>query len=186
VQLIDGVSAGMFQALNPLFIVLFAPVFAYLWVYLNKKNIEPNATVKFAMAILFISIGFFSLVVGSGFAGDDFKVSLIFLVVMYLFHTFGELCLSPVGLSMVTRLSIVRIAGLMMGIWFLSSSLAGYVSGLIAGLMSIPTDIVDIQNKRAVSLEIYSSNFETLGMLALVVSLFLFLISPIVSKYMKD
>jgi POT family proton-dependent oligopeptide transporter len=125
-------------------------------------------------------------VVGSGFAGDDFKVSLIFLVVMYLFHTFGELCLSPVGLSMVTRLSIVRIAGLMMGIWFLSSSLAGYVSGLIAGLMSIPTDIVDIQNKRAVSLEIYSSNFETLGMLALVVSLFLFLISPIVSKYMKD
>ena len=186
VQLIDGVSAGMFQALNPLFIVLFAPVFAYLWVYLDKKNIEPNATVKFAMAILFISIGFFSLVVGSGFAGDDFKVSLIFLVVMYLFHTFGELCLSPVGLSMVTRLSIVRIAGLMMGIWFLSSSLAGYVSGLIAGLMSIPTDIVDIQNKRAASLEIYSSNFETLGMLALVVSLFLFLISPIVSKYMKD
>jgi POT family proton-dependent oligopeptide transporter len=87
---------------------------------------------------------------------------------------------------MVTRLSIVRIAGLMMGIWFLSSSLAGYVSGLIAGLMSVPTGIVDIQNKRAASLEIYSSNFETLGMLALVVSLFLFLISPIVSKYMKD
>ena len=122
VQLIDGVSAGMFQALNPFFIVLFAPVFAYCWVYLNKKNIEPNATIKFAIAILFISIGFFSLVVGSGLAGDDFKVSLVFLVVMYLFHTFGELCLSPVGLSMVTRLSIARIAGLMMGIWFLSSS----------------------------------------------------------------
>ena len=87
---------------------------------------------------------------------------------------------------MVTKLSIARIAGLMMGIWFLSSSLAGYVSGLIAGLMSIPTDIVDMQNKSAASLKIYSSNFETLGILALVVSFFLFLISPIVSKYMKD
>ena len=105
---------------------------------------------------------------------------------MYLFHTFGELCLSPVGLSMVTRLSIARIAGLMMGIWFLSSSLAGYVSGLIAGLMAIPPDITDIGNKRAASLEIYSSNFETLGILALVVSFFLFLISRVVGKYMKD
>ena len=81
------------------------------------------------------------LVVGAQFAGDDFKVNIFFLIIMYLFHTFGELCLSPVGLSMVSKLSIGRIAGLMMGMWFLSSSLAGYVSGLIAGIMSVPENI---------------------------------------------
>ena len=98
VQLIDGISAGMFQALNPFFIVLFAPVFAYFWVGLNKRNMEPNAAVKFAFAIMFVGAGFFSLVVGSNLLVSDFRINVTFLVIMYLFHTFGELCLSPVGL----------------------------------------------------------------------------------------
>jgi len=186
VRLIEGFSAGMFQALNPFFIVVFAPLFAYFWVYLSKKNIEPNTAVKFAIAILFIGIGFFSLVVGSFFVGTDYKVNLIFLVVMYLCHTFGELCLSPVGLSMVSRLSVTRIAGLMMGVWFLSSSLAGYVSGLIAGLMSISGTSRSAQDETAASLVIYISNFETLGILALAVAAILFSISPLINRYMKD
>ena len=81
------------------------------------------------------------------------------------------------GLSIVSRLSIPRIAGLMMGVWFLSSSLAGYVSGLIAGLMSIPAIAQNVDNKGALSLEIYVSNFKTLGILAMVVASILFLIS---------
>ena len=161
VDLIDGVSAGMIQALNPFFIVVFAPVFAYFWVVLNRRKLEPNAAVKFSFAILFLGIGFFSLVLGSNLVGPDYKVSIIFLVVMYLFHTFGELCLSPVGLSMVSKLSIPRIAGLMMRS-VSSSSLAGYVSGLIAGLMSIPPETANIQNMSAISLDIYISNFKVL------------------------
>ena len=141
VNTVGELPAGMFQALNPFFIVLFAPVFAYLWAYLAKKNIEPNTGIKFALAILLVGVGFMALVLGANFADKNFKVDLIFLVVMYLCHTFGELCLSPVGLSMVSRLSVTRIAGLMMGIWFLSSSLAGYVSGLIAGLMAVPNEV---------------------------------------------
>ena len=92
-----------------------------------------------------------ALVLGANFADKNFKVDLVFLVVMYLCHTFGELCLSPVGLSMVSRLSVTRIAGLMMGIWFLSSSLAGYVSGLIAGLMAVPNDVSPAESDAAIS-----------------------------------
>ena len=147
---------------------------------------EPNAAVKFAFAIMFVGAGFFSLVVGSNLLVSDFRINVTFLVIMYLFHTFGELCLSPVGLSIVSRLSIPRIAGLMMGVWFLSSSLAGYVSGLIAGLMSIPAIAQNVDNKGALSLEIYVSNFKTLGILAIVVASILFLISPILGRYMRD
>ena len=177
-------SAGMFQAFNPLFIVVFAPMFAYLWIFLGKRNLEPDPGTKFAIAILFVGIGFMALVLGAQFAGDDFKVNILFLIIMYLFHTFGELCLSPVGLSMVSKLSISRIAGLMMGMWFLSSSLAGYVSGVIAGIMSVPKEI-DSVNQREISLTIYTQNFESLAFIAFAVAILLFLLSPIIKKYIK-
>ena len=93
--------------------------------------------------------------------------------------------LSPVGLSMVSRLSLARIAGLMMGIWFLSSSLAGYVSGLIAGLMAVPNGGSFNQDNAAISLEIYSSNFESLAILSIVVASALFLINPLIKKFMR-
>ena len=182
----ESLPAGMFQALNPFFIVLFAPVFAYLWVFLGKKNIEPNVGIKFALAILLVGIGFLALVLGSNYADSTFKVNLIFLVVMYLCHTFGELCLSPVGLSMVSRLSVTRIAGLMMGVWFLSSSLAGYVSGLIAGLMAVPTVGSLDEGDSAISLQIYSSNFEKLAILSIIVASILFLINPLIKKYTRN
>ena len=178
--------AGMFQALNPFFIVLFAPVFAYLWAYLAKKNMEPNTGIKFALAILLVGVGFMALVLGANFADKNFKVDLIFLVVMYLCHTFGELCLSPVGLSMVSRLSVTRIAGLMMGIWFLSSSLAGYVSGLIAGLMAVPNKLSPAESDAAMSLGIYSSNFEKLAILSVIVAICLFLINPLIKRYLTN
>ena len=182
----EVLPAGMFQALNPFFIVVFAPIFAFFWTYLGKKNIEPNAGIKFATAIFLVGIGFLALVLGAKFADSSFKVNLIFLVLMYLCHTFGELCLSPVGLSMVSRLSLARIAGLMMGIWFLSSSLAGYVSGLIAGLMAVPNDVSPTESDAAISLEIYSSNFEILAVLSVIVAICLFLINPLIKRYLTN
>ena len=181
----DTLSAGMIQALNPLFIVIFAPVFAWLWVFLGKRNIDPHPGYKFGIAILLVGLGFFSLVIGKDFSGDSFKVPLLFLAAMYLFHTFGELCLSPVGLSMVTKLSIPRIAGFMMGVWFLSSSLAGYVSGIIASSMAISKKSLESIENPSATLNNYIANFEALSTLSLAFGLFLLILTPIMKKYLK-
>ena len=181
----NTLSAGMIQALNPLFIVIFAPVFAWLWVFLGKRNIDPHPGYKFGIAILLVGLGFFSLVIGKDFSGDSFKVPLLFLVAMYLFHTFGELCLSPVGLSMVTKLSIPRIAGFMMGVWFLSSSLAGYVSGIIASSMALSKKSLESIEDPSATLNNYIANFEALSTLSLAFGLFLLILTPIMKKYLK-
>ena len=101
---------------------------------------EPSAPLKFGLAIFQVGFGFAILVYGSSFAGPDGKVAVIWLALMYLFHTTGELCLSPVGLAMVTRLSVSQVSGMMMGVWFLSSSFAAYLGGVIAGAMAIEGD----------------------------------------------
>ena len=181
----DTLSAGMIQALNPLFIVLFAPVFASLWAFLGKRNIDPHSGYKFGLAILLVGLGFFSLVIGRSFSDDAFKIPLLFLALMYLFHTFGELCLSPVGLSMVTKLSIPRIAGFMMGVWFLSSSMAGYVSGIIASSMALSKKSFESIKDPSVTLDNYITNFESLSILSLAVGFFLLILTPIMKKYLK-
>ena len=181
----DTLSAGMIQALNPLFIVLFAPVFAWLWVFLGKRNIDPHPGYKFGIAILLVGLGFFFLVIGKGFADESFRIPILFLAAMYLSHTFGELCLSPVGLSMVTKLSIPRIAGFMMGIWFLSSSLAGYVSGIIASSMALSKESFDSITDPSATLNNYIANFEALSILSLAVGFFLLILTPIMKKYLK-
>ena len=169
-------SAGMFQALNPFFIIILAPVFASVWFFSSKKGFEPSIPKKFSLALVQVGLGFAVLVLGATYAGPDGKVAVIFLVIMYLFHTMGELCLSPVGLSMITKLSVAKIAGLMMGVWFLSSSFAAYVSGWIAGLMALkPIDGKIIQGVE--SLAIYINVFEKLAIVAICSGIFLFLIS---------
>ncbi|MDX2234521.1 MAG: peptide MFS transporter, partial [Hyphomonadaceae bacterium] len=127
-----AMTAAQTQSFNAGFIVLLAIPFASMWVWLAKRKMEPSTPVKFALALLQVALGFFILVAGAQFAGDDYKVPLIFLVLLYLFHTTGELFLSPVGLSMITKLSAARVVGLMMGVWFLSSSLAHILAAIIA------------------------------------------------------
>ncbi len=176
-------TAGMFQSLNPLFIILFAPVFAFAWVKLAQADLEPSTPMKFGLGILQVGLGFAVLLVGAALAGPDGKVAVVFLALMYLLHTTGELCLSPVGLSMVTRLSVAQVGGMMMGVWFLSSSFAAYVAGIIAGAMAIGSDGADVAIGVA-SLGIYTDVFEKLAMLAVGLGLFLMMISPFLAKRM--
>jgi POT family proton-dependent oligopeptide transporter len=128
------VPASWFQSVNAIFIILLAPVAGWTWIKLGKHN--PSAPAKFGIGLVFLGLGFVWLAWGSSFLqGELAKVGMSWLVITYLLHTIGELCLSPVGLSNVTKLSPKRFVGQMMGIWFLGSSLGNLIAGLSAGLL---------------------------------------------------
>ena len=123
--------ASWYQSLNALFIIALAPVFAWLWIWLGSK--EPSSPTKFACGLLFVSLGFAVMILAALAAGNGTLVSPMWLVLTYLLHTIGELCLSPVGLSAMTKLAPERVTGLVMGVWFLGPSIANYISGRLAG-----------------------------------------------------
>ena len=131
------IPAGNFLSLNALFIVVFAPVFAWFWVKLGKYN--PNTAIKFAIALLLVGLGFGSLVLGINIS-EMGKVSMIWLVLTYFLHTCAELCLSPVGLSAVTKLSPAKIVGFMMGVWFLATASSEFIASILANIASVDTN----------------------------------------------
>ena len=106
--------------MNSLFVWAFAPVFAWLWMWLGRRRQEPSTPIKFSLGLILVGAGFAVLIVAARLAQGGTQVSPMWLTVVYLLHTFGELCLSPVGLSAMTKLAPARIAGLMMGVWFLA------------------------------------------------------------------
>jgi POT family proton-dependent oligopeptide transporter len=123
--------ASWFQALNPLLIIVLAPVFAWLWVWLANRGREPSSPGKFVFGLVFLGLGFAILVVGAGLAQQGVKVSPMWLALTYFFHTVGELSLSPVGLSAMTKLAPVRVVSMMMGVWFLAASVGNYMGGFL-------------------------------------------------------
>jgi len=126
--------ASWLQAVNPVLIIALAPVFAWLWVFLNRKRKEPSAPAKFSIGLILLGLGFGVLAWASMLtAGQTRQVGPQWLILTYLFHTCGELCLSPVGLSTVTKLAPHRKVGQMMGVWFMSISLGNLIAGLVAG-----------------------------------------------------
>ncbi len=130
------VPATWFQSINSLFIIILAPVFAALWVWLGKRKMDFSSPVKFALGLIIAGLGFVIMVYPANSlvaTNGAIKVSWIWLTLTYLFHTIGELCLSPVGLSSMTKLSPRRYVGQMMGIWFLASSLGNLIAGLVGG-----------------------------------------------------
>lgn len=178
-----SISAGQTQFFNAFFIVALAPVFSILWNVLAKRGIEPSIPIKFAIALMGVGAGFLFLVWGVQFAGEDFKVALWWLAGLYFIHSAAELCISPVGLSMVTKLSIARIVGLMMGVWFLSISVAQYVAGIVAQVASVETVGGQVTNLK-VSLDTYAGVFWTIGLASVVIGVVLFLFSPVIKKWM--
>lgn len=177
------ISAGQTQFFNAFFIVALAPVFSIMWNGLAKRGMEPGIPIKFAIALMGVGLGFLALVWGSGFAGDDFKVGLWWLALLYLIHSMAELCISPVGLSMITKLSIARIVGMMMGVWFLSISVAQYVAGVVAQVASVETVGGQVTNLK-VSLDTYVGVFSTIGWISIGIGALLFVISPLIKKWM--
>lgn len=124
--------ASWLQSVNALFIITLAPVFARLWIWLGRR--EPSSPAKFAWGLLCGGLGFAVIALGAVAAADGSRVSVLWLLVVYFLHTSGELCLSPVGLSAMTKLAPARIGGLLMGVWFLSTSVGNYLGGRIASL----------------------------------------------------
>src|SRR5579863_7437380 len=127
------IPSGWFQSLNSAFIILFAPFFAWAWIALAGRNLNPSAPAKFALGVMLMGSGFLVMAAAAAIVASGSKVLPYWLILTYLLHTFGELCLSPVGLSYYTKLAPKRFVGQMMGMWFLATSLGNLVAGLIAG-----------------------------------------------------
>jgi POT family proton-dependent oligopeptide transporter len=127
--------ASWLQSVNPLFIIALAPVFAGIWISLARRNQEPSSPAKFSFGLVFLGLGFLVLVVATGLSGAGAQISPMWLVLTYLLHTIGELALSPVGLSTVTKLAPQRVVGQMMGVWFMSVSLGNLIAGQVAGFI---------------------------------------------------
>jgi POT family proton-dependent oligopeptide transporter len=162
--------SSWFQSVNSVFILALAPVFSWLWLRMGRR--QPSSPVKFTFGLLFVSAGMFVIAIASLFIGSG-RVSPLWLVTLYFIHTIGELCLSPVGLSTVTKLSPVRIVGLMMGVWFLAASIGNYLAGTAAGFYQ--------DNSNALF-----RLFGSLGLVALVGAVLLFLLLPFLKRLTKE
>ncbi|MBI1399289.1 oligopeptide:H+ symporter [Hyphomonas sp.] len=166
------VTAAQTQSFNSGFILLFAPVFAALWAWLGTRKHDPNTALKFGLALVQVGLGFWVLVWGAQFADESYRVPLMFLVLAYLLHTTGELCLSPVGLSMVTKLSPAAVVSFMMAGWFLSSAFAQYVAGIIAQFTASDTVAGQVLDPGK-ALETYTGVFWSLGVVAIILGVLL-------------
>jgi len=158
------------QSVNSIFILALAPVFSWLWLRMGRQ--QPSSPVKFTFGLLFVSVGMFVIAIASLFMGSG-KVSPLWLIAVYFIQTIGELCLSPVGLSTVTRLSPVKMVGLMMGVWFLAASLGNYFAGFAAGFY---------QDSSSALFRLFGS----IGLVTLVAAVVLFLLLPFLKRLMKQ
>ena len=177
------VPASMFQSLNAGFIFTIAPLFAMLWIALAKRNMEPSTPIKFSIGIILVGLGFLALVYGMK-SSEGLQTGVLWIILIYLLHTLGELCLSPVGLSSVTKLSPQRIVGFMMGMWFFASAAGNYVAGLIAKATASESsgnssEIFDIVQKQSF-MDVYTD----VGLIAIGCGILLVVITPILKKLM--
>jgi POT family proton-dependent oligopeptide transporter len=142
--------AGVLQAVNPALIIIFAPVFAAIWVTLGRRNLDPSSPAKFGLGLILMGVGFLVMYVAAGYVVQGEKVLPTWLLLTYLLHTFGELCLSPVGLSSMTKLAPARFVGQVMGVWFLATAVGNNLAGQFAGeidpdnLPAMPGEFLDL------------------------------------------
>jgi POT family proton-dependent oligopeptide transporter len=175
---------SMFQGVNPLFIILLAPLFAAAWKALSDRRAAMSAPTQFSLGLLQLGAGFFVLVAGAAAAGPSGLAPLYSLVLAYLLHTTGELCLSPIGLSLVTKLSPKSITAFVMGIWFLSSSFAHTIGAEISKLTSQPAEAVASVLSPAQSMPLYAGVFNNVGFIAIGAAVVLFVLVPVLRKWM--
>lgn len=180
-QLPDGFSAPQTQSFNAGFILIFAPIFAILWTWLAKKHLEPGPVAKFGLGLLQVGLGFLVLVWAAGTADADYRLPLIFLALAYMLHTTGELCLSPVGLSEITKLSVPALVSTMMAVWFLSSSWAQYLGAFIAQQAGTETIGGRVVDPRA-ALETSLSVFHVIGWAGVACGVFFFLLNMMLKR----
>ncbi|MES2617251.1 MAG: peptide MFS transporter [Bacteroidota bacterium] len=173
---------GVNNAANSLFVIIFAPLLGLVWIWMSRKKIEPNTVVKFGLGFLFLSGAFFVFYATRFFADANGITSLDIFTAAYLVITFGELCLSPIGLSIMTKLSPKPLAGVMMGMWFLASAYGQYVAGLLGANMASASPDATLSEK----LTAYTDGYYHLSIYALIAGLVLIAISPFVRKLMQE
>jgi POT family proton-dependent oligopeptide transporter len=164
---------------NPAFIVILAPFISLLFLKLGQRNIPFPAPIKFAVGLGLLGAGFLMLNIGKGFVQDGL-MPLMFLILLYLLHTLGELFLSPVGLSLMTKLSPGKIAGFVMGFWFISSAVAHQAGKWIAG----ETAAENPNASRQETLDLALGVFNKVGLFTLGAAAFLLLLSPLIIRWM--
>ncbi|MCY1660602.1 peptide MFS transporter [Chryseobacterium sp. SL1] len=164
------------------FIIFLAPLIGLLWIWMNKRKIEPNTIIKFGLGFIFLGLGYYILFATRLFANLQGITSLNFFTIALLVITLGELCLSPIGLSIMTKLSTKNLQGMMMGMWFLASAYGQYVAGIIgAGLATTKEGSTNYD-----ALITYTDGYKQLGLYAVIAGVVLILISPLVKKLMQD
>ena len=174
--------ASMTQFFNPFFIIVFGSIFSVMWVKLAEKGRNPSIPMKFALGIFQLALGFLVTTIGLQFVNESFQVPLLTLFFLYLLHTTGELFLSPIGLSMVTKLSPKNIAGTAMGAWFLSFAIANYLGGKIASLTGGHDGEVALTASEG--LEKYTSVFSTIGFVLIGIAILIALLNKPIKKLM--
>lgn len=178
-----SVPGPVFQSLNAGYIFMFAPLVAWLWIWLAKRDLNPSTPIKFALGVALAGLGFLALVAGMRGSGEVGLTPVIFIFLIYWIHTMGELMVSPVGLSAVTKLAPARIVGMTMGAWFLYSGLSNFLAGVIArttGAETIGGQMTNVAAAKAGYIEVYSQ----VGFIAIVISVLMLLISPVITKMM--
>lgn len=171
-----GVPTSLFQSINPIYIVMLGPIFAALWASLGRKGMEPSAPAKFALALFQVGLGFLVFVWGANSVGPEVATPVLFVFLIYLLHTTGELCLSPVGLSAMNRLAPRHLASFIMGAWFYMTAVGNFVAGKIGEA----TGGHDGEMTKAGTLDIYW----TIGLWTIGASVIVLLLSPIVKRWM--
>ncbi len=167
---------------NSVFVIVLSPLIGLLWIWMSKRKVEPTAGVKFGLGFLFLAGAFYVFYTTIFFANPEGKTSLNIFTIAYLVITLGELCLSPIGLSLMTKLAPERMQGLMMGMWFLASAYGQYVAGLLGANMSVAGDDATAMEK----LISYTDGYRQLGMYALVAGLALIALSPLLRRLMGN
>jgi proton-dependent oligopeptide transporter, POT family len=173
---------GVNNAANSLFVIIFAPILGLIWIWLSKRNKEPNTVIKFGLGFLFLALAFYIFYATRFFATADGMTSLEIFTLAYFVITFGELCLSPIGLSIMTKLSPQPLQGVMMGMWFLASAYGQYVAGILGAGMVSPNENASLSEK----LISYTDGYQQLAIYAVITGIVLIAISPFVRKLMGD
>jgi POT family proton-dependent oligopeptide transporter len=167
---------------NSLFVIVFSPILGLLWLAMAKRKIEPNTVVKFGLGFLFLAAAFYVFYYTKFFADAQGLTSLNIFTLAYLVITFGELCLSPIGLSIMTKLSPKRLSGMMMGMWFLASAYGQYAAGLLGAGMSSPDENASLVTK----LQGYTDGYYQLAVYALISGVVLIIFTPLIKKLMQE
>jgi POT family proton-dependent oligopeptide transporter len=171
---------GVNNSANALFVIIFAPLLGLLWMWMSKRNAEPNTVIKFGLGFLFLALAFYTFYATRFFADSNGMTSLEVFTLAYFIITFGELCLSPIGLSIMTKLAPVRLQGMMMGMWFLASAYGQYVAGILGAGMASPKEDATSAEK----LISYTDGYSQLALYALISGIVLIAISPVVRRLM--